>query len=112
MRISTFLGLALLLTPFSGFCQSYSSLRSHFVESLFSNDADWYKHDVESFIDDPENTAQKADAEGLLSAFKLLNDDTSEQPYVCQFNQAMREVGLTYSAAATTKGHGRRGAAR
>ncbi|ALW85321.1 hypothetical protein AUC43_09565 [Hymenobacter sedentarius] len=102
MRLSILLVLTLLLAPFRGFCQSYSSLRSHFVEALFSDDADRYKHDVESFIEDPENAAQKADAEALLSVFKLLNDDTSEQPYVCQFNQAMREVGLTYSAAATT----------
>lgn len=102
VRLSIFLVLALLLTPFSGICQSYSSLRSDFVQALFSDNADRYKREIESFISEPENAAQKADAEALLSVFKLLNDDTSEQPYVCRFNQAMREVGLAYSAAATT----------
>ena len=102
MRCSTFFALALLLAPLRGFCQNYSSLRSDFVSALFSDNANRYKGDIESFIQNPENATQKADAEELLSVFKLLNDDTSEQPYVCQFARVMNEVGLPYSAAATT----------
>ena len=102
IRSSTLIVLCLLLAPLQSFCQSYSSLQSDFVNALFSDNANRYKDDVESFIRKPENAEQKANAEALLSTFKLLNDDTSEQPYVCRFNQAMREVGLTYSAAATT----------
>jgi hypothetical protein len=100
MRYLTLLGLALLLAPVRGFCQSYSSLRSDFVEALFSDDADRYKRHLENFSEDPANSAEKADAEELLSLFKLLNDG-SGQAYVCRFAHAMREVGLTYSAAAT-----------
>ncbi|GAA4358848.1 hypothetical protein GCM10023185_24860 [Hymenobacter saemangeumensis] len=102
MRCSTFLALALLLAPLRGFCQSYSSLRSDFVSALFSDNANRYKGDIESFIRNPENAAEKAEAEALLSTFKLLNDDTSEQPYVCQFNSVMSQVGLSYRASATT----------
>ena len=101
MRFLLFLVLTLLLAPLRGSCQSYSSLRSDFVNALFSDNADRYKNDVESFIRNPENAEQKADGEGLLSVFELLNDDTSEQPCVCQFTRVMSEVGLGYSAAAT-----------
>ncbi|RZK17083.1 MAG: hypothetical protein EOO56_18640 [Hymenobacter sp.] len=73
MRLSIFLVLASLLAPFLGICQRYSSLRLGFVQALFSDNADRYKRELESFSSEPENAAQKADAEALLSVFKLLN---------------------------------------
>lgn len=57
VRLFIFLVLALLLTPFSSICQSYSSLRSDFVQALFSDNADRYKREIESFISEPENAS-------------------------------------------------------
>lgn len=102
MRFSVFLVLVLLLTPFFGICQSYNSFKSDFKNALYSVNAGRYERDVESFINSSSNAGLNADAAALLSVFKLLNDSTPNQAYVCQFNQVMREVGLNYSTVATT----------